>query len=261
MTNARVLLDVADGVAVLTLNRPANGNAIDLEAARELMQVMQTCEKTSDLRVVTLRGNGKHFCSGGDLAAIARAGVDAPAYVRELLSYFHAALLSMANIAVPVVAGIHGAAAGAGLALACATDLAIAARSTRFLMAYSRVGLTPDGSSSWYFPRLIGVRRALELAMTNRELTAGEALAWGVINDVVEDDELETALAKISRHLASSALASLAGAKRLIRESFQNTLEAQLTNEMKTICAALESGDAKEGLSAFLAKREPLFGN
>ncbi|HEY1706898.1 MAG TPA: enoyl-CoA hydratase-related protein, partial [Rhizomicrobium sp.] len=233
---------------------------IDLELARELKLAMQACEKDRSLRVVTIQGRGKFFCSGGDLAAIIGAGADAPAYVAELLGHLHEALAAIARIPVPVVAGIHGAAAGAGLSLACACDLAIATRSARFVMAYSRVGLTPDGSASFYLPRLVGLRRALQLAFTNRELLAAEALEWGILNAVVDDDRLDGALAALAAQLAKGPTGALGAAKRLMRDSFANTLEDQLTAEMRAICAALDTGDAKEGLSAFLAKRTPDFG-
>jgi 2-(1,2-epoxy-1,2-dihydrophenyl)acetyl-CoA isomerase len=127
-------------------------------------------------------------------------------------------------------------------------------------MAYSRVGLTPDGSSSWYLPRLIGLRRALQLAMLNSELTADQALEWGLLNEVVADDLLDEALARIVVQLAAGPTAALGGAKRLMRGSLENGLETQLTLEMQAICTSLEGGDAKEGMAAFLGKRAPYFG-
>ncbi len=260
MTGKHVLLDIAGGTATITLNRPATGNAIDLNLARALMQAMHACEKDKGVRVIILKGSGKLFCAGGDLSAISDAGPDAPAYVRELLTFLHEALSSMARINVPVVAAVHRAAAGAGFSLACAADLAIATRSARFSMAYSRVGLTPDGSSSWYLPRLIGLRRALQLAMLNSELTADQALEWGLLNEVVADDLLDEALARIVVQLAAGPTAALGGAKRLMRGSLENGLETQLTLEMQAICTSLEGGDAKEGMAAFLGKRAPYFG-
>jgi 2-(1,2-epoxy-1,2-dihydrophenyl)acetyl-CoA isomerase len=260
MTDERILLDIKDGIAAITLNRPASGNAIDLELGRQLMLAMHALEKDHGVRVITVRGSGKLFCAGGDLAAIAGAEAGAPGYVRELLAYLHEALSSMARIPVPVIAGVHGAAVGAGLSLACACDLAIATKSSRFSMAYSKVGVTPDGSSSWYLPRLIGLRRALQLSLLNSELTADKALEWGLLNDVVVDDGLDAALATLAGQLAKGATGALGGAKRLMRASFENTLETQLVLEMQSICAALEGADAKEGLSAFLAKRPPNFG-
>ncbi|MEJ0024704.1 MAG: enoyl-CoA hydratase-related protein [Rhizomicrobium sp.] len=256
---ARVLLQIADGVAAIVLNRPESGNAIDRELARELMLATHACEKDRGVRAVVLRGNGRLFCAGGDLKAIQGEGNAAAAYVRELLAYLHEALSAMARIPVPVIAGIHGAAAGAGFSLACATDLAVATRSARFVMAYATVGLTPDGSSSWYLPRLVGLRRALQLSLLNRELTAEEAFGWGLLNEIVDDDALPEAVTALARRLASGPTAAHGGAKRLLRMSLDNTLETQLMEEMRTICAALDGGEAREGLAAFIAKRPANF--
>ena len=255
----RVLLEIAGGVAAVTLNRPQNGNAIDLELARELMLAMHACEKDRDVRVVTLQGSGKMFCTGGDLKAIESHGAGAAAYVRELLTYLHEALSAMARIPVPVVAGLHGAAAGAGFSLACATDLAIATRSSRFVMAYTKVGLTPDGSSTWYLPRLVGLRRAMQLTLLNRELTADEALSWGILSGVVADDALDVGLSELADQLAGGPTASYGATKKLFRESLDQTLETQLMHEMQAICAALDGGESKAGIAAFLAKQTPKF--
>lgn len=254
-----VLLDIAGGIASITLNRPQNGNAISLELARALMHAMHDCEREGSVRVVTLRGSGKLFCSGGDLKAIEGHGAGAAAYVRELLAYLHEALSAIARIPVPVVAGIHGAAAGAGFSLACATDLAIATTSSRFLMAYTKVGLTPDGSSTWYLPRIVGLRRAIQLTLLNRELTAEEAHDWGILTDVVADDALPGALTALAQRLADGPVASHGALKKLFRESFEKPLETQLVHEMQAICAALDGGEAKAGMQAFLARQTPKF--
>ena len=257
--NSPVLLDIARGVATVTLNRPQNGNAINMELARALMNVMHDCERDRSVRVVTLRGAGKMFCTGGDLKAIESHGAGAAAYVRELLAYLHEALSSIARIPAPVVAGIHGAAAGAGFSLTCATDLAIATRSSRFLMAYTKVGLTPDGSSTWNLPRMIGLRRAMQLTLLNRELTADEARDWGILGDVVADNALPESLSLLAKQLSDGPTGSYASAKRLLRDSFENPLETQLVHEMQAICAALDGGEAKAGMQAFLAKQTPRF--
>jgi 2-(1,2-epoxy-1,2-dihydrophenyl)acetyl-CoA isomerase len=199
------------------------------------------------------------FCAGGDLAAIQDQGARASAYVRELLEHLHEAILIMARIPVPVVASVQGVAAGAGFALACACDLAISSQSCRFVMAYTRVGLTPDGSSSWYLPRLIGERRALELALLNRELSAEEALRWGLVNDVVADDQLQDHAAGLLERLIAGPVDAFGDAKRLLRTSLQNDLPSQLTQEMETLCGALERSEANIGLSAFRAKAVPNF--
>ena len=154
---------------------------------------------------------------------------------------------------------MHGAAAGAGLALACSCDLVVAAASSRFLMAYSKVGLTPDGSSTWILPRLIGLRRTLELALTNRELSAAEALDWGLINEVVADVDLDARLSRLMADLAAGPTAAFGETKRLLRASLSESLETQMVHEMQAITAALAGLEAREGLAAFLEKRAPKF--
>ena len=254
-----VQLDIADGLATITLNRPANGNAIDLALARALMESLHACEQHPGVRAISLCGAGRLFCAGGDLAAIQSHGDAAPAYVRSLLAYLHEAISAIARIPVPVVARVHGAAAGAGLALACSCDLVVAARSSRFLMAYSKVVLTPDGSSTWFLPRLIGTRRALELALTNRELTAAEALDWGLVNEVVADAALDDRIARLTADLVAGPSGAFGETKRLLRSSLNESLETQMVREMQSITAAFATAEAREGLAAFLEKRPPNF--
>jgi 2-(1,2-epoxy-1,2-dihydrophenyl)acetyl-CoA isomerase len=257
---ACVRLDIANaGVATITLNRPRNGNAIDFALARELMTALHACERDRSVRAIELRGEGRLFCAGGDLAAIQANGDEAPAYVRSLLVFVHEAVSAIARIPVPVVARVHGAAAGAGLALACCCDLVVAAASSRFLMAYSKVGLTPDGSSTWFLPRLIGTRRTLELALTNRELSAAEALVWGLVNEVVADDGLDGRMARLMADLAAGPTGAYGETKRLLRASLNESLETQMVHEMQAITTAFASPEAREGLAAFLEKRRPNF--
>jgi 2-(1,2-epoxy-1,2-dihydrophenyl)acetyl-CoA isomerase len=257
--DAPVQLEIGDGLAAITLNRPANGNAIDLGLAKALMEALHACEQDPAVRAVSLRGAGRLFCAGGDLAAIQGQGAAAPAYVRSLLAYLHEAISAIARIPVPVVARVHGAAAGAGLALACSCDLVVAAQSSRFLMAYSKVGLTPDGSSTWFLPRLIGMRRALELALTNRELSAVEALDWGLVNEAVPDAELDGRIARLTADLIAGPSGAFGQAKRLLRTSLNESLETQMVREMQAITAAIATAEAREGLAAFLEKRPPNF--
>jgi 2-(1,2-epoxy-1,2-dihydrophenyl)acetyl-CoA isomerase len=254
-----VLLDIADGVALITLNRPERGNAIDLTLARDLKTAVGECEKQPALRAIALRGAGRIFCAGGDLTAIAAEGAGASRYARELLTELHDALLAIARIPVPVVAAIHGAAAGAGLSLAAASDLAIATASARFIMAYPKVGLTPDGSASWFLPRLIGLRRALELSLLGSEIAAEKALTWGLVNEVVPDDALDAKLDGLLLQLRTSATGALGAAKRLMRTAFEQPLDMQLTHEVEALCAALDGDEGREGLAAFAQRRTPDF--
>jgi 2-(1,2-epoxy-1,2-dihydrophenyl)acetyl-CoA isomerase len=258
MSDRTVLLSIADDLATVTLNRPASGNAIDLVVAQDLLHALCECAREG-VRAVALEGNGRIFCAGGDLVVIHGHGSDAPAYVRELLNALHEALEAIARMDAPVVAAVHGAAAGAGLSLMAACDLAIVTQSCRFRMAYSQVGVTPDGGSSWFLPRILGLRRALELSLLNRELSAAEALQWGLVNEVVADDTLAMRKDAVLAQLAAGPLRAFGGTKRLLRASFENGLRAQLELEADTICKAFAGAEAREGYEGFRTKSPPSF--
>jgi 2-(1,2-epoxy-1,2-dihydrophenyl)acetyl-CoA isomerase len=257
--NRRVLVDIRDGVAWLMLNNPGNGNAIDVPMAVALEEAMGRCEKDASVRAVVIAGAGKMFCSGGDLKTIRGAGDDAPAYVAEILRHLHEALAGIARISAPVIAGVHGSAAGAGFALAIACDFVVAAKSSRFLMAYTAAGLTPDGSSSYFLPRLIGLRRTLELTLRNRRLSADEAREWGLINEVVDDDALTAHVTRLATELADGPTQAFGDAKRLLRTSLENNLASQMKREAETLCRALKGDEAATGLAAFAEKKTPKF--
>jgi 2-(1,2-epoxy-1,2-dihydrophenyl)acetyl-CoA isomerase len=159
----------------------------------------------------------------------------------------------------PIVAAVQGAAAGAGMGFVGAADLVVAGESAVFLMAYTSVGLSPDGSSSWFLPRLVGLRRAMELTLTNRALTAAEALDWGLVNQVVPDDELQDAAAKLAAKLAAGSAPALAAAKRLMHTSFEDTFESHLAREGREIGGVSSSRETLEGIRAFIEKRKPVF--
>lgn len=251
----RIQLQIEGPIARLVLNRPDSGNAIDLELAQELMHALHACEHHSELRAIILTGAGRLFCAGGDLKAIEAQGEQRPRYVRELLANLHECISIIARIAPPVIAAINGTAAGAGFALACACDLLVAARSARFVMAYTRVGLTPDGSSTWYLPRLVGYHRALALTLLNDEISAETLQTWGVVLDVVDDEDLERHVAALAQRLADGSPRAAAGAKRLLRTSAGTALETQMVAEAETLCDALLGEEARTGLESFQNRR------
>jgi 2-(1,2-epoxy-1,2-dihydrophenyl)acetyl-CoA isomerase len=251
-------LEVRDGVAHLNLNRPEAANGISLELARDLMQATLAIADDPGARVVLLTGAGPRFCGGGDLKSFA-AYEDLAAHLREVLAYLHVAMAQLVRGDAPVVAAVQGSAAGAGMGLVGAADFVVAAESAKFVMAYTGVGLTPDGASSWFLPRLVGLRRAIELTLTNRVLTAGEALDWGLVTTVVADDAVAATAAELAARLARGPAGALAGAKRLLHESLEGTLESHLAREAEEIAAAAGHADAAEGIAAFLAKRPPEF--
>ncbi|MCA1716040.1 MAG: enoyl-CoA hydratase/isomerase family protein [Actinobacteria bacterium] len=250
--------DVRDGVAHITLNRPDAGNALNLELAQELLRAVMRCDEDPEVRAVVLAGAGRMFCVGGDLRSFTEQGEQLSHHLKEVTTYLHAAISRMARMDLPVVAAVHGAAAGAGLSLTCACDLVVAAESARFSMAYSKAGLTPDGSSTYYLPRLVGFKRAMELVLTNRELSAQEAVEWGIVTRAVPDDLSEQA-AELASQLAAGATKALGAAKRLLHIGWTETLETQMEHETQTIADIARTADAHEGIAAFMEKRPPEF--
>lgn len=258
MTYTTIDFHVRDNVARLALNRPDTGNAADLLLVRELLQITKAMAEDSSIRVVLLTGAGRNFCVGGDLKAFSEEA-ELGLHLAEVTSYLHSAVSLLAHLDAPVIAAVQGSAAGAGMSIACGADLLLMASSARLVFAYSRVGLTPDGGGSWYLPRLVGMRRALDVALTNRVITAQEALEWGLVTRVVPDDQLSAEAEALALTLAQGPRAALADAKRLLRGSLGNDLETQLALESQALSANAEI-DGREGINAFIAKRTPRFG-
>jgi 2-(1,2-epoxy-1,2-dihydrophenyl)acetyl-CoA isomerase len=253
----RLSLDGA--LARLELARPEAAHAIDLQMARELMAAALELDGDARVRAVLLASSGRMFCAGGDLAYFRSTGDGLPAALREITAVLHSAVSLLAALRVPVVAAVNGAVAGAGIGLVCAADLVVCAASARFTLAYTRVGLTPDASSTWWLPRLLGARRAAELMLTNRTLSAAEALDWGLVNEVVPDAQLAERAHALARSLADGPTQAFAASKQLLRASAQADLEAQLEQESRAISDAARSADAREGMAAFFDKRPPKF--
>ena len=249
-----VELEVRDGVATLTLNRPDSYNALTLELARELLSVALRCEADRGIRALILTGAGRHFCFGGDLRAMRVQGESAPGYLNELTTHLHAAISAFTRMRAPVVAAVNGTAAGAGVGLVCAADLALCARGSRFSLAYTGVGLTPDGSVSFLLPRIVGRRRAMELLLLNRVLGAEEALGWGLVNQVVDDAELAAQAHALAARLAAGPTESFGATKRLLEASAPG-LETQMALEGRTIAAMSTHPHGREGIAAFIDKR------
>jgi 2-(1,2-epoxy-1,2-dihydrophenyl)acetyl-CoA isomerase len=254
-----LLLEVRDGVAHLTLNRPDSANGIDVTMARELEQAVLSMAGDPAVRSVLLTGAGARFCGGGDVKTFGEQGEGLSGYLREVATPLHVAIAALVRLDAPVVAAVQGSAAGAGMGLVGASDLVLAGESAKFVMAYTGIGVTPDGSSSWFLPRLVGLKRALELTLTNRVLSASEALDLGLITRVVPDAELEQEGQVLAAHLAAGPTKALGGAKRLLHGSLESTLESHLARETAEITAAGATRDAAEGIAAFVGKRAPEF--
>ncbi len=250
---------VADGVALITLDRPDSFNAMSCEMAKELMEASIQMDVDPNVRAVIITGNGKAFCAGGDLVSFSSKGDELPAFVREMTVYLHAAVSRLNRMDAPVIAAVNGVAAGAGMSLVCATDLAIGSESSAYTMAYTLAGLSPDGSGTYFVSRLVGMRRAKELAITNRKLTSAEALDWGILNKVVPDADLMTEANALATKLAQGPTRAYGNAKRLIMEGTSASLETQMEVEAQGIADMMVTHDGREGIDAFVNKRKPAF--
>lgn len=256
---ASIRLEQAGGIAHVTLARPDAANTVDATMARELAEVAALCDWDRSVRVVLITGAGKTFSAGGDLRSFSQQGEALPEYLRTVTRHAHAAFSSFARMRALVIAAVNGAAAGIGMSLVTACDLAIAADSARFTLAYTRVGLTPDGGSTYTLPRAVGLKRAMELVLTNPTLTASQALEWGLINRVVPAEELPQAARAWAEELARGPAAALGTAKRLMRLGAGDAFETQMELETRAIAEAGGTADAQEGIAAFLGRRAPSF--
>ena len=254
-----ILLDIHDEIAHITLNRPTAMNALNLEMARALLDAAMQCDETTGVRAVVLAGVGKMFCAGGDVKSFVSEDERLPTYVRAITTYLHAAISCLARMNAPVIAAVEGGAAGGGMSLALACDLIIAAESARFTAAYTRIGLCPDGSMTYTLSRLVGMRRALELTLTNRALTAQQALDWGMITAVAPDGEALRQADALASQFAHGPTLAYGATKRLLHQGWSETLETQMMAESQAISAMSATADASEGMRAFLAKRAPDF--
>jgi 2-(1,2-epoxy-1,2-dihydrophenyl)acetyl-CoA isomerase len=255
---ATLHLEIRDHIAHLTMARPEAANTMNLQFGREFLAAAFAIQAAPDVRAVLLTGEGKNFCFGGDLKGMVDSGNDVTAYLSELTTNLHAGMAQLARLDAPVIAAVNGAAAGAGLGLVLAADLAIAARSAKFAPAYTGVGLTPDAGCTFLLPRAVGYKRAMELLLTNRVLDAQQALDWGIVNQVVEDDRLAASAAALAERLAQGPTGAYGAVKRLLAEA-EPGFETQLARESRSISARGASAEGREGIAAFLDKRRPRF--
>ena len=254
-----ISLTKTDNIASITFNRPNAANGINPTLAREFAAAALDCDKDASIRCVILNANGKMFCAGGDLNAIGGDPSQAAAKIKGMADNLHRATSSLARMEKPFIVAVNGMAAGAGFSIAITGDFVIAAESAKFTMAYTAAGLSPDGSSTYYLPRLVGVRKAMDLMITNRRLSAQEAESWGLINQVVVDEELQTTAMALAQKLANGPTDAFAIVKKLLLCSFDNSLETQMELEGRAISNQAGAANGQEGIQAFLEKRKPNF--
>lgn len=256
-----VLLELLQGeIAHIRLNRPTTSNGMDVELLRALHDVVMICHGDPRVRVVLLSGEGKNFCTGGDVRLFASKGEDLPNYLRQATSYLQIAVSALMRLNAPVIASVQGfAAGGGGLGLVCSCDLVVAAASSKFMTGATRAGMAPDAGVSVSLARIVGFRNAMDLLLTNRVLSAQEALALGLVNRVVPDDQLFSKSLAFAQELAIGAPKALAATKRLLWNGVGLSIEAALPEEARTVSELAGTADVKEGLAAVIERRPAKF--
>lgn len=253
-----ILYDVTDGVATITLNRPDKLNAFNNAMIGETRAALKSAARDASVRCVLLTAAGRAFSAGQDLSDVGDRddGFSIGDHLRE---GYNRLILAMTRLEKPIVGAINGIAAGAGCGVALATDIRIAAHTASFMLAFSRVGLIPDSGTSWFLPRLVGMARAYEMAITADKIPAEKALAWGMVNDVVPADQLPEIAAAWARKLADGPTVAFGLTKRTMNRALSATLEEALAYEAHIQEIAGRTEDRDEGVQAFLEKRAPQY--
>ena len=263
MTESVVQTSTAGGVATITMNRPKALNALNRELTLALRDAVLAAEQDKAVRCLVIRG-GEHFMAGGDLKYFHESlGQFTAAEMRTRFEIFihdvHAMIISLRRMPKPVLASVSGAAAGFGLSLVMACDLAIAADTAYFTLAYSAIGVSPDGGSTFALPRLVGLKKAAEIALLADRFDAAAAERLGLVNKVVPAAQLEAETAKLAARLAAGPTAVYGRTKSLLQRSLDNPLEVQLQREAEAFAQSATEPDFAEGIRAFLEKRKPTF--
>ncbi len=260
MSYKNIEFSIDKGVAVLKLNRPAVLNSFTAEMHGEVREVLTQAAADKLVRAVLITGNGRGFCAGQDLNDRAVApGQSLPDLGDSVEKYYSPLITQIATMEKPVICAVNGVAAGAGANIALACDIVIAGRSASFIQSFARLGLIPDSGGTWVLPRLVGMARAKGLAMLAPKLSAMQAEAWGMIWQVVDDEELMSTALGLAEQMATQPTRGFAFTKQAFAASAVNTLDVQLELEKELMRAAGKTHDYREGVSAFLAKRTPRY--
>lgn len=255
-----ILYGVAAGVATITLNRPDRLNAFTTEMLADFRTAIDMATGDDQVRAVLITGAGRGFCAGQDLSDRSVAPGDAPPDLGESLEQrYNPIVRALRSLPKPVVVAVNGVAAGAGANLALAGDIVVAARSARFIQSFSRIGLVPDSGGTYWLPRSVGMARAMGLSLLGTPLPAEQAVEWGLIWAVADDDALGEAADELARQLAAGPTAGFAKIKEALGVSLGNTLDDQLNLERDLQQAAGRSEDYQAGVAAFMEKRTPEF--
>jgi 2-(1,2-epoxy-1,2-dihydrophenyl)acetyl-CoA isomerase len=255
-----VLLDVDAGIARLRLNRPDASNSVDVPLLKALHAAILTCHAEPSVRVVVLSGEGRNFCAGGDVKTFASKGEDLPEYLREATAWLQIATSALIQLKAPVIAAVHGfAAGGAGFGLVCASDLVVAAESAKFFSGAVRVGMAPDAGTTVTLTQLVGLRKAMDLLLTNPTLTAADALDLGIISRMVPDADLASAVDELAAQLAAQPPLALSATKRLVWGGLGSSVEGRLAEEARVVSELSGTADSREGLAAVIERRAPNF--
>lgn len=257
MSDTSLLFSIADGVATLTLNRPGVFNSINRSVALALQQRLRECQADASVRAVLLTGTGRAFCAGQDLAEI--TGPDSPDVAEIVEKLYNPLILQIRELDKPVVAAVNGVAAGAGANIALACDIVVAKESASFIQAFSKIGLVPDSGGTYFLPRLVGMQRASALMFLGDKVGAAEAVQMGMIYRAFADESFDQEVASLVRKLAAMPTKGLAYTKQLLNSSFGNDLTQQLRAEGDYQLRAGQTSDYREGVGAFLEKRQPTF--
>lgn len=254
-----VIVERRGAVATLRMNRPERMNAYDFEMGEALLSALGGCSADPAVRCIVFTGTGRAFSAGGDVGMMGGMKEDAAHGFLDLTVRLHAFVASLRRCRKPVVSAVNGVAAGAGFSLALAGDLVVAAASARFALAYQNVGLSPDGGSTFFLARAIGTHRAMELTLTGKTLSAGEAVSWGLVQQVFPDESFETDTAELAGRIAAGPTLAYGKAKELYNRALLQPVESQMEEERQGIAESARTGDFREGVRAFLAKRTPEF--
>jgi len=254
-----ILTQQHENILEIAINRPEAYNALNLDVMMLLSDALASAATDDSIKGIMLTGKGKAFCSGGDLKWISQQADDAGSTLHRLAPQFHIAITEIRRMGKPVVAAINGIAAGGGFSLALACDFRVMAESAVLRQAYSSSGLSMDGGGSFALPRMVGLARAMEIMAFDQPIASAQALEWGLVTKVVADEEVRNEALVMLEKLSKIALHSFAWSKKLMLESFTNTLETQLELERQGISDCARHPNGQEGIKAFVEKRKPVF--